>query len=175
MLRIVLIGAESTGKSTLTKALASYFNAPFSCEFARDYVTRHQTAVTKEALEEIIQGQLAYESNACTKTSPLVFHDTNLLSTSIYAQYYFRYFPESLQIALSLNQYDLYLFCGDDIPWIAEPLQRDSLPAQKQIQNLINKALIKDKLPFIKVQGTLDDRIQKSIIAVDKLLSSTKN
>ncbi len=175
MLRVVLIGAESTGKSTLIKALAAYFNAPFSNEFARDYVTKYQAAVTEDDLERIILGQIAYEKNACKKASPLVFHDTNLLSTSIYSRYYFRSFPESLQRALNLNHYNLYLFCLNDIPWIAEPLQRDSPDGQKQIQDLIYRALIKDSLPFVNIKGSLDKRIRESIKAIEKLLSSTEN
>ena len=57
-----------------------------------------------------MEGQINYESEACKYSPRLVFHDTNLLSNSIYADYYLKQQPKALGSAISLAKYDLYLF-----------------------------------------------------------------
>ena len=80
MLRVVITGAESTGKSTLTKQLADYFKAPFTDEFVRTYATNLNRPILADDLEPIFKGQLNLEQSACSKEPELIFHDTNLLS-----------------------------------------------------------------------------------------------
>ena len=89
MRRIVITGAESTGKSTLAKVLAKHFSAPLSTEFVRQYVNAVQRPLTAEDLEPIARGQFAAEAAAISNANNLVLHDTNILSSILYAKHYF--------------------------------------------------------------------------------------
>ena len=89
MQRVVLTGAECTGKSTLTQALSGYYGEPWTAEFVRIYVDRIRRQLRPEDLEPIARGQLAAEDNSLSKAERFVLHDTNLLSSIIYANHYF--------------------------------------------------------------------------------------
>lgn len=169
MKRVVIIGSPCTGKSTLTNNLAKLYNAPFSNEFVRDYVNNIKRKICMEDLALIIDGQNNYEKFVCRKSTSLVFHDTNLLSTLIYSDYYYKTTPSSLKTLLNKNIYDLYLLCKNDIPWIDEPLQRDNPKAQSDIQERFKMYLEKNHLPYVQVCGSLQNRIDQSINSISKL------
>ena len=89
MKRIVLTGAECTGKSTLAKALSGYYGEPWTTEFVRSYVDQLDRELIQADLEEIFCGQIAAEDAGWAKSKRFVIHDTNLLSSIIYANHYF--------------------------------------------------------------------------------------
>ena len=92
--RIVVTGSESTGKTSLAKQLADHFDCPYSLEAARLYVEDHDCALTIDDLDPIATRQLELEETAIRKAHSLVIHDTDLLSTLIYAQHYYGVSPE---------------------------------------------------------------------------------
>ena len=87
--RIVFIGAECTGKSTIARAVAEHFGDPCSDEYVRQYVEQLDRSLDESDLEPIAQGQIRLEDDAYAKAARYVFHDTNLLSTILYAEHYF--------------------------------------------------------------------------------------
>ncbi|MAV39367.1 MAG: nicotinate-nucleotide adenylyltransferase [Puniceicoccaceae bacterium] len=175
MFRIVLIGAESTGKSTLCQQLADYFQAPFSPEYVRDFVDSQQRAVRRSDLETIVDGQIMYEKTACQQATSLVFHDTNLLSNALYAEYYFKECPEKLKRSLEENQYDLYLFCQDDIPWEADRHQRESLAVRRSLQERFEQALRSSQIPTIRIKGSPAHRLKTAIDSIETLILGARN
>lgn len=169
MFRIVLIGAESTGKSTLCQQLAKHFQAPFSREYVRDFVECKQRAVERSDLDAIVDGQIGYEATACQQANPLVFHDTNLLSNAVYADYYFQVCPKKLARALDQSQYHLYLFCQDDIPWIADSQQRESPEARTALQKRFQKALEASPIHIAWIEGSQNQRLKTAIQSIESL------
>lgn len=172
MLRVVITGAESTGKSTLTKELADYFKAPFTEEFVRSYVNRVQRSLEASDLNAIFQGQYSIEQAGCTNKPPLVFHDTNLLSNLIYADYYFKQIPDRLKLEILNQNYGLYLLCDTDIPWEADGLQRESSDLRSKLQKVFIEELAKRKIKPVLISGTKKERLEIAIQAVQKMLSS---
>ena len=170
MKRIVLTGAESTGKSTLAKALAIHYNAPISDEFVRHYVDQLDRELTDADLLPIALGQLSAEAAATKKATSIVFHDTNILSSIIYAKHYFNESVTKADNAIQGNHYSLYLLCETDIPWVADEGQRESPETRQELQTLFELELQNRDLPYIKISGTLEDRVQQSIRAIDQLL-----
>ena len=75
--RIVVTGAESTGKTTLAQALAEYYDEPWTKEFVRDYVKQINRELQSEDLEPIVRGQLTAEDDGLEKAQRLIIHDTN--------------------------------------------------------------------------------------------------
>ena len=175
MYRVVITGAESTGKTTLAEQLAAHFEAPLSREFVRDYVESIDRPIRAKDLGAIMEGQINYESEACKNSPRIVFHDTNLLSNSIYAEYYFKQQPKALDSVLSLTKYDLYLFCQNEIPWQPDGEQRDSPRARDEIHQAFEKHLAVCPVPVIQIKGNPENRFHQAISAIRECLSKGKS
>ena len=172
MFRIVITGAESTGKTSLTKELAHYFQAPYSNEFVREFVERIERPIIESDLAAIFEGQLKAERTACSKNAPLVFHDTNLLSNYIYAWHYFLKVPKDLASEILKQNYTHYLLCETDIPWVPDGIQRDSLEVRNKLQQDFICALRERNIEPTMILGTKKERLEIAIQAVQKILST---
>ena len=133
--KVAILGAESTGKTTLCRDLAAYFNCPWVPEYMRLYLQdkwdkEHQTC-TWEDLLPIAQGQIALENQLALESSQsenvnkYLFCDTSLFELMIYANWYYGDCPNALTQAALAHHYDLILLTEVDIPWVADDL-RDS-------------------------------------------------
>lgn len=174
MYRVVITGAESTGKTTLVEQLTAHFEAPFSREFVRDFAESINRPIEVQDLNAIMNGQIHYENEVCKKSTQLVFHDTNLLSNVIYADYYFQQQPKELNLALAGTQYDLYLFCQNEIPWEPDGAQRDSPQARDEIHQAFEQMLATSSVPSVAIKGNPEDRFHQAINAVRECLSKGK-
>jgi NadR type nicotinamide-nucleotide adenylyltransferase len=127
-LRVVLFGAESTGKSTLSVRLAARFRAPWSAEYVREYWDSHDGVITAADLDAIARGQCAVEdaarAQAVERESRVVLHDTDLLTCTIWDDLLF---PGACpgwarpEAAARARATDLFLFCDTDLPWAPDP------------------------------------------------------
>lgn len=168
MKRIVLTGAESTGKSTLAKALVAHYAAPCSGEFVRQYVDELQRELTVDDLGPIARGQFGLEDQAASEATDIVFHDTNILSSIIYAKHYFDVSLDSADDAFAKRDYTLYLLCMPDIPWVADEGQRESPEARDALQAIFKAKLEELNLPYVEIGGTAEERITKVIKAIEQ-------
>ena len=128
ILRVVLYGPESTGKTTLAKALAKHYQTQWVQEFARDYLQNkweeQQAVCTLDDLPIIVAGQLELENQKLAKANKVVFCDTNLVVTRVWSETHFDGYchPEILAYSEKWS-YDLYLLTGIDVPWIKDDLR----------------------------------------------------
>jgi len=170
MKRIVLIGAESTGKSTLAQALSGYYGEPWTEEFVRSYVEQLNGDLKPHDLEPIAEGQLALEDSALKQAQRFVIHDTNILSSIIYANYYFDTVLEWVNDAFLKREYSLYLLCLPDIPWVADKGQRESPEARDQLHALFKQSLDTLEIPYVEISGTEEERMMQAVLAIDAIL-----
>lgn len=126
--RVVLFGAESTGKSTLAERLAAGFGAPWSAEYVREYWDTHGGVIGPGDLDAIARGQVAGEDAAAERAraggARVVFHDTDLLTCTIWDDLLFPgACPEwaRTEAERRARATDLYLFCDTDLPWSPDP------------------------------------------------------
>lgn len=169
--RIVITGAECTGKSTLTQALSGYYGEPWTPEFVRGYVDRIRRDLTADDLPEIFAGQLATEDAALDRAERFILHDTNLLSSILYANHYFGSHNEPDNERFLARDYTLYLLCSPaGIEWQPDPGQRDSPAARDALHGKFKESLDRLRLPHVELTGDATARVSAAIKAVDGVL-----
>lgn len=180
-LRVVLYGPESTGKTTLAKALADHYQTSWVPEFARSYLQekwdKQQAVCTLADLPIIAQGQLAAENTAIAQANRLIFCDTNILVTKVWSETHFEgYCAPELNTILAQTHYDLYLLTSIDVPWEKDDL-RDRPNDREQMFIYFKQQLEAYNFPFLVLEGSLEERIQKAVNTIEQLLdiNSTKS
>lgn len=168
--RVVITGAESTGKTTLAQALADYYSEPWTEEFVRTYVDQLDRKLQPEDLEPIARGQLAAEDAPLKQADKMIIHDTNILSSIIYAEHYFNTKLDWVDQQFKERTYSIYLLCMPDIPWKADPGQRDNPLARSHLHQTFKRKLDSSKLPYLEIQGTSEQRLQQGVMIINKLL-----
>lgn len=137
--RVVLVGAESSGKTTLAAALAAELDAPWAPEYARGYAAAIGRPLGARDVGPIARGQLALEDAAAGRARRLVVLDTDLVSTMVYARHYYGACPLWIEAAARARG-GLYLLLHPDVPWVADP-QRDQPHARAALHARFEAAL----------------------------------
>lgn len=179
--KVVIIGPESTGKSTLCQQLARHYQTQWCPEFAREYLLVNGTDYTYEDLETIAQGQLALEEECLSMVngpssnhSPLLFIDTDMYVMKVWCEYVFGKCHPSILAEIAKRKYDLYLLCNVDLPWAYDPLREypDEGPRQ-ELYGMYKDILINQPVPWAVIGGSYEERFMKAIAAVDGLFTAT--
>jgi len=179
LVKVVLFGPESTGKTTLSKHLARHYNTVWAPEFAREYLQKkwNNERKTCEAndLLPIAIGQMKLENKLATKADKVLICDTDLLETKVYSQeFYGGFVDDLLDKAANENQYDLYLLTYIDTPWEADDL-RDRPEQRLEMFKAFENALIENNKNYILLKGNKEIRLKKAIKAIDKIIAEKKN
>jgi NadR type nicotinamide-nucleotide adenylyltransferase len=176
VLKVVIFGPESTGKTTLARDLAAHYKAPWVPEYAREYLQQkwdlEQQTCQPGDLLPIAIGQMRLE-NALTKGADrLLICDTDLLETKVYSEaYYLGYCDPILEKYALENQYDLYLLTGTDVPWEADDL-RDKPGEREKMYKFFQNALETYNRRFVILKGSRETRLRLAIRHIDKLLNT---
>ena len=176
LIKIVLFGPESTGKTTLAKQLAKHYNTHWVPEYAREYLQKKWDDEGKicelEDLIPIAKGQITLENQLAKQTNKILICDTDLLVTKVYSEAYFDGFCDPLLEKYALqNTYDLYFLTGIDVPWIPDDL-RDRPNERVKMFNLFKTALEKYHRTFVILEGNQEKRLDTAITETDKLMNN---
>ena len=170
MKRIVLTGAESTGKSTLAAALSGYYGEPWTPEYVRAYVDGLDRELNESDLTRIAQGQFNTEDNGAKQAKRFVLYDTNILSSILYANHYFGKTLDWVNERFLERDYTLYLLCMPDIPWIPDLGQREGPQVRAELHKVFMTSLDKLELPYVVISGNQTERFGAAIQAIDAAL-----
>ena len=170
MIRVVLTGSESTGKTTLAKALTRHYSAELVPEFVRDYAERKGAPLDFSDHGPIAHGQIALEDAHIANAPRLVVQDTDLLSTVVYCNHYFGRCPAWIEEAASARRPDLYLLCETDVEWIADGV-RDRGHMRDEMQQLFRDAVHASGVASIEIRGGREERLPHATHAIDALLA----
>jgi len=169
--KVVIIGPESTGKSTLSEALAKHYGEPWVEEFAREYIDGLDREYHYEDLLEIAKGQLALEEKKAERANKLLFCDTDLHVLHVWSEHKYRKTDPWITSQISQREYDLYLLTDIDIPWEEDPQREYPDPAMRQFFYDWYERLMKGTgVPVIKISGNLAARKALSIEAIENFL-----
>ncbi len=168
---ICLLGAESTGKTTLARQLAAHFECPWVPEHLRAFCDERGRTPTREEQSEVLETQhrqvLAAREVARQNSAPFVFCDTAPLLTAIYSDFVFGD-PSLYAHARALHaSYGLTLFMAPDIDWVADGLQRDGAHVRAPVSQLIASELAAMALPYVTIAGQGEQRFKSALQALN--------
>lgn len=166
---IAITGAESTGKTTLTEKLASYFNSPFIPEIAREYVENLDRKYTYNDVEEIGKIQVELFNNLVKSGSEFIFIDTWLIITKIWFEFVYNRVPEWLISELIKNRIDLFLVCDIDLPWEYDPVRENGGENRKILQNKYIENIRKFGFNYEIVSGFGDERFKNALRFLEQI------
>ena len=173
-IKVVLFGPESTGKTTLSRHLARYYNSVWVPEYARTYLqdvwnNERRTCQPKDLLP-IAKGQMALENELAKKTDSVLICDTDLLETKVYSEAYYSGTCDSILDKYAVkNTYDLYFLTYIDVPWETDDL-RDKPNERERMFNAFEDALKKHNRPYVLLKGNKKQRLEEAVRHIDKLI-----
>ena len=175
LIKVVLFGPESTGKTTLSQHLATHYKTEWVPEYAREYLQdkwdREQKTCEPHDLLPIAYGQMDLENSLAKKANKILICDTDLLETKVYSEaYYLGYCDPVLEEYALKNSYDLYLLTYIDIPWEKDDL-RDKPDERERMFAYFHETLIKYGRNFVTLKGDKEQRFQVAKKHIDKLLN----
>jgi len=169
--KIVIIGPESTGKSTLCEALAKHFNTQWCPEYARQYLSENGTNYHYDDLLTIAKGQLAAEDAYVEKATHLLIIDTDMYVMKVWCEYVFNNCHPFILEKINERKYDAYLLCDIDLPWTADEMREYPNEApRKELFTIYKELLINQNTPWGVVPGEGTERTNNAIVLIDKLL-----
>ena len=158
---IVITGPESSGKTTLTKALAKELNLGYTEEYAREYLNSNSNYIQEDLLH-IAKGQLQNEK---ANLNPIAIHDTDLISIKIWSEYKYNQCNPWIieQIEEQKNKNRLYLLCKPDIPWEADPLRENPINRAELFEIFLSE-IQNTKHPYFIIEG--EKRLEKALLKI---------
>lgn len=168
--RVLILGPESTGKSTLAADLAAHFGEPWVPEFAREYLEKIDRPYRFEDLVEIGKGQVMQEDLLATKAKNYLFCDTDLRVIHIWSEHRFGKTDSWVLEEIAVRKYDLILLTDTDLPWTPDPLRE--YPELEMRQYFFEKYLKmaqESGFPFLIVSGDQQSRLKTSTEAIQNL------
>ena len=191
--KIVVIGPESTGKSTLCRLLAAHYHTGWCREYARAYLLSNGTGYTFDDLLTIARGQLLLQAEAegaignrarsigddslskhgvppATYHPPLLFIDTDMYVMKVWCEYAFGKCHPFILNEIVRQPYHLYLLCKPDIAWVKDELRE--YPDEKtrvELYHIYRDILINQHVPWAEVSGSYEQRLRMAIQAVEHM------
>lgn len=189
--KIVVVGPESTGKSTLCEKLAAHYNTTWVKEYAREYLLEHGTDYTFDNLLDVAKGQLRLEEEGIkeasskwelvrrdTPYSPLatthypLFIDTDQYVLKTWCEFVFGQCHNWILNQIVERKYDLYLLGNIDAPWVKDELREyPDFETREKLYHHYKDLLVNQDVPWVDINGTYEERLQKAIAAVDAIIN----
>ncbi|MBS1731683.1 MAG: ATP-binding protein [Bacteroidetes bacterium] len=176
MKKIVTIGPESTGKSTLCKLLAEHYKTTWVPEYAREYLLENGKDYQYNDLLKIAEGQIALEEKICDEieannNSSLVIIDTDLLVIKVWSEFVFNKCDNSILTQIANRKYDLYILCKPDLPWVKDELREyPDVETRNKLYNHYKDILVNQQVPWVEVSGNYEERSILAFEAINRIL-----
>ena len=168
--KIAVTGPESTGKSTLSEALAEEFGCPSVPEFARKYLHGRTPPYKESDLIAIAKGQWQSEQEAILNAAGLIIADTEMTVMKIWCEHAFGKCLPLIQQYWEIQEYDLYLLTDIDLPWGPDPL-REHPDLRQYFFHLYKNLLEERKVNYAVISGVGEERLANARIEIKKMLA----
>jgi NadR type nicotinamide-nucleotide adenylyltransferase len=159
--RIAVLGAESSGKSTLCEALARRYDTLWVPEYLREFVEVKGRVPFEDDQYGIARTQLAREDAAAAQAKRFLFCDTTPLMTALYSRVYWGRVDPQLDALARRHDYALTLVTAPDTPWVADGLMRESEEVRERVFGMVEQELDARGIRFVLVEGDLPHRLRQ--------------
>ena len=191
--KVVVIGPESTGKSSLCEQLANHYKTEWVKEYAREYLLTNGTEYNYDNLLEIAKGQFALEkaaiqlvenkikistenntTSAANDLPEIVLIDTNMYVLKVWCEFVFEKCHPWILNQIVENSYDLYLLCDIDLPWVKDELREyPDVEIREKLYHHYKDLLINQSTPWVNISGNYQQRVEIAVNAIDSIRTKT--
>jgi len=184
--KIVVIGPESTGKSTLCEQLAEHYKTSWCPEYAREYLEKSGTGYNYDDLIIIAKGQIELEelsavscqlseksipNSQLTTHNSLLFIDTDMYVMKVWCEFAFNKCHSWILNQIATRKYDLYLLCNVDLPWIKDELREyPDIGTRNKLYHFYKDIMVNQLVHWVDISGNYEERLQVAINAVEKII-----
>lgn len=183
--KIVVLGPESTGKSTLCKKLAEHYNTLWVPEYARGYLEENKTDYTYDDLLAISKGQIESEERICSQlisektnlvcatesledNSKKLLVDTDMYVMKVWSEFVFNKCHNWILNRIAERKYDLYLLCDIDLPWIRDELREyPDINTRMKLYCFYKDLMVNQCVPWCPVSGNFEERFKKAVAFIE--------
>jgi len=175
--RVLVVGAESTGKTTLAEDLARHFRTVWVPEYGRAYTEKKIAEGTVDHwraadFTAIAAAQVRLEDDAARHAGPVLFGDTDALATCIWEERYLGSTdPMTERIAGEAHRPDLYLLTLPDVPWVADGVRDGDEALRQRMTAQFSARIAALGVPLVEIRGTFAERFQTAVERVERLLA----
>ncbi len=186
IVKVVVIGPESTGKSSLCEQLANHYKTEWVKEYAREYLLANGTEYSYDNLLEIAKGQFALEkaaiqlvedkntTSAANDLPEIVLIDTNMYVLKVWCEFVFEKCHPWILNQIVENSYDLYLLCDIDLPWVKDELREyPDVEIREKLYHHYKDLLINQSTPWVNISGNYQQRVEIAVNAIDSIRTKT--
>ena len=176
MKKIVIIGPESTGKTTLCEQLAAHYKTCWCPEFAREYLVEKGKDYTYGDLLNIAHGQVELEYTMLPKArNGFYFIDTDMYVMKVWCEVAFEQCHIWILKQIARQQYDFYFLCNTDLPWVKDDLREyPEHTTRQKIFHMYKDILINTRVPWAEIGGTDSQRLQTAVSILDTIFTKRK-
>ena len=168
--RILILGPESTGKSTLAEKLAEHYAEPWVPEVAREYLEQLDRPYGYDDLLQIGRQQMQLEDEMAAGAKNHLFCDTDLRVIQVWSQHRFGKVDPWVLEEIARRTYDLILLCAPDLPWQEDPLrEHPELEMRQQFFDVYQQLTQASGFPWVLISGDTAERLSTAIQEVDYL------
>jgi NadR type nicotinamide-nucleotide adenylyltransferase len=169
MKKVVIIGPESTGKSTLTEQLATHYKTAWCPEFAREYLKENGTDYSFDDLLNIARGQITLEDNLLTQAkNNFYFIDTDMHVMKVWCEVAFNNCHTWILKQIAARNYDLFLLCDTDLPWVKDDLREyPDLEIRRRLFKMYKDLLVNEGTKWAVVSGNYAERLQIALSIIN--------
>lgn len=190
--KIVIIGPESTGKSTLCAQLAKHYNTIWVKEYAREFLNIHEK-YTYEDLLIIAKNQVKKEDDASKElmntseiflpvqvsrrkenivenTGKLLFIDTDLYVMQVWCEFVYNRCHNWILSQIASRHYDGYLLCNVDLPWEQDGMREyPAKETREKLYRYYKELMINQSTPWVEIVGNQQERLTRALDFVEGL------
>lgn len=171
--RVVVLGAESTGTTTLAQSLAEHFKTVWVPEYGREYCLHRiedgEKSWTTEEFIHIASEHSRREDELARNAKGVLISDTDAFATSIWHKRYMGFYSPAVQKIGNKRKVDLYILTGDEIPFTQDGT-RDGEHIRHGMHTWFIEELKRTGRKYILVSGTPEERLQQATDAIQKIL-----